>query len=137
MITLKYRKRKRYLNLLLAILWILILIFRLIQRRQIETLDFWIGGFALFFLIYFIYLSKKPLLSLSKLHITRHRLFGKTVIPLNELTELEINAKGDYVLKSNTGKEISFKPVYLDQKSLKTFKAYISDLSSGRDTQRP
>ena len=132
MVILKYRKRKRYLNLVLAFLWVFILALRLYIKKQIEELDIWIICFAVFFTIYFVYLSKKPLLTLSKTRVIRHHLLGKKIILTKDLIEFEVNSKGDYVLKSKSGKNIYFNPVYLDRKSLKIFETYLSNLISER-----
>ncbi|MAW97145.1 MAG: hypothetical protein CMF36_16145 [Leeuwenhoekiella sp.] len=132
MISLKYRKRKRYLNLTLGLLWIIILVFRIGLNQKLEAFDFWIIGFALFFILYFIYLTKWPVITLSETQIIRHRFLGDKILFINDLVEFKVNAKGDYVLKSNSGNTICFKPVYLDKKSLGVFKKYLAVLISER-----
>jgi len=132
MITLRYRKRKRYLNLTLGLLWIIILGFRIYSNQKLEAFDFWIISFALFFILYFIYLTKWPLITLCETQIIRHRLLRDKILPINHLVEFKVDTKGDYVLKSDSGHTICFKPVYLDKKSLGLFKKYLAVLISER-----
>ncbi|PHQ28252.1 hypothetical protein CJ305_15980 [Leeuwenhoekiella nanhaiensis] len=136
MITLRHRKRKRFLNLTLGILWLLIFGFRIISKPKPDAFDFWIIAFALFFILYFVYLTKRPVLTLSETQIIRHHFLKDKILPVSDLSEFVVNAKGDYVLKSNSGKSICFKPVYLDQKSLGVFKKFLAVLISEKKDRR-
>ncbi len=130
MMKLRYRKRKRYLNLFIGLLWLTILVIRLFIRREFDNFDFMITGFALFFTGYFIYLSKRPVLTIQDSGITRHYFFSNQTIATTDLTEFEVTTKGDYVLHSTGRQKICFKPVYLNPESLEKFQFYISQLSN-------
>ncbi|WP_028374470.1 hypothetical protein [Leeuwenhoekiella sp. MAR_2009_132] len=122
-----HKKNSTYLTLGIAIVWVILILFRLFLSNALGWFDILMMGLAIYYFCKFYYLKTHPYLKLTESHFVKYCILKTTRIPIASLKGFHSNNSGDFVLVGSK-KKIWISSKAVDQKSFSKFKEHLKHL---------